>query len=172
MSDTVRPASDEDAAAIAAVYEPWVRETAASFEIEPPGADEMRRRITGSLEWLVLERSGSVVGYAYANPLRSRPAYAWSVELSIYVDTLARGSGVGRALLGALTARLVSRGFVNAFAGITLPNAPSVALFESFGFVRYGVQRQVGFKLGAWHDVGWWQHELRAATIPPPDLSG
>jgi L-amino acid N-acyltransferase YncA len=158
-----------DADAIAGIYEPFVRNTAASFEVEAPTTADMELRIAATPGWLVYESGGSVLGYAYADQLRSRAAYAWSAELSIYVGRASWGRGVGRALLTDLCGFLVAAGFVNAFAGITLPNPRSVGLFESFEFVPCGIQRQVGFKLGAWHDVGWWQRQLRAATNPPPE---
>lgn len=167
----IRSATTRDAAAIAAIYEPFVRGTAISFENEPPTAEDMRLRIPASLMWLVYEDDGRVLGYAYAAHLRSRAAYAWSAELSVYIEQSGWGRGVGRSLLQELCETLARKGFVNAFAGITLPNERSVGLFESCGFVAWGVQRQVGFKSGAWHDVEWWQRQLRAATIPPPDLT-
>jgi L-amino acid N-acyltransferase YncA len=169
VKGSIRPATAADADVIAAIYEPFVRDTVISFEIEPPTATEIERRIAASPAWLVYESSDSVLGYVYAVQLRPRAAYAWSAELSIYVDKESWGRGVGRALLTEMCKLLVAEGFVNAFAGITLPNPASVRLFELSGFLPCGLQRQVGFKLGAWHDVGWWQRQLRAATIPPPN---
>ena len=130
----------------------------------------MQRRIDESHEWLVCEHEGSVVGYAYAGRLRPRAAYDWSVEVSVYVSGDAQGAGIGRKLLTSLLERLTATGFVNAFAGIAFPNPASVRLFESFGFEQIGIERNVGFKLGAWYDVGWWQLQLRPTTIPPPPL--
>lgn len=170
MPDTIRSATPQDADAIASIYAPFVRDTAISFEIEAPGTLEIQRRMADGVAWLVSERGGSTVGYAYADRFRSRAAYAWSVEVSIYISQSTQGQGVGGALLDALLQSLADRGFVNAFAGTTLPNAASVALFESRGFVPSGTQRDVGFKLGSWHDVSWWQRRLRAATVPPPQL--
>lgn len=132
---------------------------------------DMAERIRQSHAWFVFEDGDEVLGYAYAAPLHSRAAYGWSVEASIYVAAGGRGRGVGQALLGHLLAELRERGFVNVFAGIALPNVASVGLFESFGFERVGVQKKVGFKLNAWHDVGLWQLQLREPTIPPPALS-
>jgi L-amino acid N-acyltransferase YncA len=172
VNRSIRRATTADADAIAAIYEPFVRDTVASFEIEPPTATDVQRRIAATPAWLVYENSGSVLGYAYAVQLRPRAAYAWSAELSIYVETESWGRGVGRALLTEMCRLLVAAGFVNAFAGITLPNSRSVTLFELSGFLPCGLQQQVGFKLGAWHDVGWWQRQLRAATIPPPNRGG
>ena len=127
----------------------------------------MAARIERSHAWLALERDGRLVGYAYAAPFHERAAYRWAVEVSIYLAEEARGQGWGRSLLQELLARLAERGFVTAFAGTTLPNPASVRLFESAGFEKIAHQKNVGFKLGAWHDVGWWQFQLRPLVVPP-----
>ncbi len=171
----VRTAEEADAAACAGVYAPVVRETPASFEVEPPDAEELRRRIGSTLgggrPWLVAtSETDDLLGFCYAAPLRDRAAYAWSVSTSVYVAGSARGRGVGGALYRALLAELSARGYVQALAGITLPNAASVTLHERCGFRPIGVERAVGYKLGAWHDVGRWQLTLReppAAPLPP-----
>lgn len=167
----IRPPTHDDVAEIRAIYDPIVRDTIVSFETDPPSHDEVVSRISKSHEWLVYERDGRVIGYTYAAPFHPRTAYKWSVEISIYLAAHARGSGLGRELLSVLLDRLSRRGFVNAFAGIALPNPPSVALFESFGFEKVARQRNVGFKLGIWHDVGWWQRQLRVPSIPPPTIA-
>ena len=151
-------------------------DTIISFELEPPDAGEMRRRIEGTLErfpWLVCEREKRVSGYAYASAHGSRAAYRWSVDVSAYVREGERRSGVGRALYTSLFSLLSLQGFYNAYAGITLPNPASVGLHEALGFRPVGVYRGVDYKLGAWHDVGWWHlalRELRAEPDPPCDL--
>jgi L-amino acid N-acyltransferase YncA len=167
----IRQAAEHDAAGVLGIYEPIVRDTPISFETEPPTEEEMAARIARSHEWLIIESDHRIIGYAYAAPFHRRAAYRWSVEISIYLARDARGSGLGRKLLSDLLDSLSRRGFVNAFAGIALPNPVSVRLFESFGFEKVAQQRNVGFKLGAWHDVGWWQRQLRAPTSPPPDIS-
>jgi L-amino acid N-acyltransferase YncA len=167
----IRQAAEHDASSVLAIYEPIVRYTPVSFETEPPTVQEMAARIARSHEWLVIERNRHVIGYAYAAPFHPRAAYRWSVEISIYLAQGARGSGLGSKLLLELIDNLSRRGFVNAFAGIALPNPVSLRLFESFGFEKVAHQRNVGFKLGAWHDVGWWQRQLRAPANPPPDVS-
>lgn len=166
----VRPARSGDVEDIQAIYGPIVEETIISFETDVPSAAELLERIHRSHEWLVYERGGRVVAYAYAAPFHPRAAYKWSVEVSIYVAPDARGTGVGKTLLADLLARLSERGFVNVFAGIALPNPASVALFESIGFEMIAHQKKVGFKLGAWHDVAWWQRQLRDPSIPPPTI--
>ncbi len=167
----IRLACETDAESVSAIYAPFVAGTAISFEIDPPGATEMRRRIGATLQrwpWLVCERDGALRGYAYAGEHRERAAYQWCADVSVYVDTAAHRSGVGRALYTALLRILLAQGFHNAYAGITLPNAASVGLHESLGFEPVGVYRDVGFKLGRWHDVGWWQLRL-LPPAPDPD---
>lgn len=167
----IRPAVKEDADRVVLIYEPIVRETAISFETQPPTEAEMAARILASDAWLVYEDAEALLGYAYAAPFHRRAAYRWSVEVSIYLAEDARGGGVGRQLLGALLDDLRKRGFVNAFGGIALPNPASIRLFESFGFQQIALQKKVGYKLASWHDVGWWQLRLREPSIPPPTLS-
>ena len=160
-----------DAEACAAIYAPHVEGSAVSFEETAPGAVEMARRIERygtSHAWLVAEHEGRVVGYAYATAFNERPAYRWSASVSVYIADGARGSGVGRALYEALFARLRERGFRMACAGITLPNEPSMRLHESLGFGLVGINREIGWKQGAWHDVGWYQLELTPASEGPP----
>jgi L-amino acid N-acyltransferase YncA len=160
-----------DAAACAAIYAPHVEDGPVSFEEQAPGAAEMAARIDrygSSHAWLVAEREGEVVGYAYATPFNERPAYRWSASVSVYVADAARGGGVGRGLYGALFDRLRERGFRMACAGITLPNEASRGLHESLGFELVGVNREIGWKQGAWRDVGWYQLELSPAPDSPP----
>jgi L-amino acid N-acyltransferase YncA len=162
-----------DAAACAAIYAPYVEGSAVSFEERAPGPVEMGERIAGvagSHGWLVAERGGQIAGYAYAYPFQQRPAYRWTVGVSVYVAEGERGRGVGRALYTELFQRLRDRGFRMAHAGITLPNPASVALHEGFGFEQVGVNREIGWKHGAWRDVGWWQLELvPVGEGPPPE---
>src|SRR6476661_4536893 len=138
---TVRVATPSDAEAVLRIYSPAVINTAASFELEPPALDEMRQRIASILQrypWLVFERDGEVLGYAYASEYRKRAAYQWSVEVSAYVDERARRLGVGRALYAELFSILKRLGYFNAYAVITLPNAASVRLHESAGLEYLG----------------------------------
>ena len=161
---SIRLATARDAGPVAAIYAPNVTETVISFESEPPDEDEMRRRIEATLgryPWLVCERRGRVLGYAYAGAHGSRAAYQWSVDVSVYVHGEAHRMGVGRALYTSLFAVLEVQGFYNAYAGATLPNPASVGLHEAMGFRPVGVYRGTGYKMGAWHDVGWWHLALR-----------
>lgn len=165
----IRLAAEADAPALADIYGPIVASTAISFEIDPPDATEMRRRLADmlpALPWLVCELEGDAAGYAYASRHRVRAAYSWSVDVSVYVAPAYHRRGVGRGLYTSLFAILMAQGFFNAYAGVTLPNAASVGLHESLGFTPVGVYRHVGFKLGAWHDVGWWQLPLQALRHP------
>ncbi len=172
MSAAIRDARpDDDAAACAAIYAPAIEGSAISFEETPPGAAEIAARMRSyqpTHPWLVAERGGEVVGYAYACPHRDRAAYRWSVDVSVYVAAGERGSGHGRALYTELFERLRRQGFRSACAGVTLPNEASVGLHEALGFRPIGVFRQIGFKQGAWRDVGWWQLELAPAPAGAP----
>lgn len=164
----IRLAIEDDAAQIQAIYAPFVRETIVSFEVDVPDMDEMRRRIRAALErfpWLVLLRGEKLLGYAYASQHRARSGYQWSVDVSVYVHPEARRMGIARALYTSLLNCLIVQGFYNVYAGIALPNLASVGLHEALGFLPVGVYRGVGYKLGTWHDVGWWHHLLQ----PLPD---
>jgi phosphinothricin acetyltransferase len=169
----IRAAAPEDAAAIAAIYAPHVLTGTASFELEPPDARTMRTRMAagdGLFPWLVAtqgEEHGGVIGYAYASKFRDRPAYHYVCETSIYLTDTSSGSGVGRLLYHALIDTLRAQGFAQAIGTITVPNDRSIKLHEAVGFRRQGVFREVGFKHGQWIDVGFWQCELNAPTVPP-----
>ena len=160
-----------DAAACAAIYAPHVERSAVSFEDRAPDAGVLTARIeryAAGHAWLVAESGGEVAGYAYATAFNERPAYRWSTSVSVYVAEAARGEGVGRTLYETLFARLRERGFRMACAGITLPNEASVGLHEALGFERTGINREIGFKEGAWHDVAWFQLQLAPAPDGPP----
>ena len=170
MAPTIRPATAADAEPIAAIYAPYVRDTAISFEVVPPTRDTMAERIravTAMYPWLVCAEGADVRGYAHAGCHRERAAYQWSVDVSVYVRADAHRGGIGRALYTALLRIVTAQGFYNAYAGITLPNAGSVGLHESFGFRPVGVYAHVGHKFGAWHDVGWWALELQPRPPAP-----
>jgi L-amino acid N-acyltransferase YncA len=166
---TIRDATADDAAAIAAIYAPLVTDTIVSFEEDPPSAEEMADRIAASHVWLVAEDDGEVVGYAYGARFHPRAAYRWSTEASIYLAPEARGRGTGKRLVAELLVRLKAMGFVNVFGGTSLPNPASERLLESFGFKKVAHWEHVGFKLDAWHDVSWRQLTLQEPTVPPPE---
>jgi phosphinothricin acetyltransferase len=173
---TIRDADPAaDAAACAAIYAPAVEDSIISFELEAPGAEEIADRMRHYGEthpWLVAERGGEVVGYAYACEFNPRPAYRWSASVSVYVGAGQRGEGRGRALYEELFARLRRQGLRMACAGITLPNPASVGLHEALGFERVGLLREIGWKQGQWLDVGWWQLELAPAPAGEPAEPG
>jgi phosphinothricin acetyltransferase len=174
----IRMADPGDAAPIAAIYRPYVSDAATSFEFEPPDAGEMRARVRAVLArapWLVCtDAGGAVCGYAYASRHAERAAYQWSVDVAVYVSAGHHRRGAGRRLYQTLLPLLRLQGFYVAHAGVTLPNPASVGLHESFGFKPVGVYPAVGWKHGAWHDVGWWRlplRELAAAPAAPLSLA-
>ena len=170
---TIRSAEPErDSAACAAIYAPHVEASPTSFEAEAPGPEEMAERIErigATHPWLVAERNGEVAGFAYACEHRSRAAYRWAVDVSVYVGEADRRRGLGKDLYEDLFRRLRAQRFRVACAGVTLPNEASVALHEGLGFVPVGVYRRIGWKQGAWRDVGWWQLDLSPDADDPPE---
>ncbi len=166
----IRMAQEPDAEPVAAIYRPWVERSAVSAELEAPGREEMARRIAASTPqapWLVCEGPDGIWGYAYASRHRERAAYKWSVDVAVYVREDRFRKGVGRALYESLFPLLRLQGFVAAHAGITLPNAASVALHEAMGFRRIATYPAVAFKLGSWRDIGWWQARLCETPAQP-----
>lgn len=172
---TLRDATPADAAACASIYAPYVLDTAITFELDPPSAVEMGARIDAALSthaWLVLEVDGRVVGYAYGSPFRARAAYGWACEVSVYLERGRARTGGGRLLYEHLLDRLAERGFRQAVAVMTLPNAPSLALHRDMGFELTGTLTRIGWKHGAWHDVAWAQRELGPGGGGPPSGLG
>ncbi|HYB27669.1 MAG TPA: arsinothricin resistance N-acetyltransferase ArsN1 family B [Solirubrobacteraceae bacterium] len=169
--------AERDAAACAAIYAPYVRDTVISLEERPPTADELADRIHGTTRthpWLVAEDHGEVIGYAYAGTHRERASYRWAADVAVYVSGQHHRRGAGRTLYGTLFSLLAAQGLRIACAGITLPNEASVGLHEALGFRPVGVYRNIGWKHGAWRDVGWWQLELapqdgQDGDRPPPE---
>ncbi|MCP1647953.1 arsinothricin resistance N-acetyltransferase ArsN1 family B [Pseudomonas nitroreducens] len=181
MPIEIRPARAEDAPAILAIYAPIVTTTAISFEEVPPTIEEMRQRIVTTLQaypYLVALRDGRLAGYAYASQHRARAAYRWAVDVTLYIAQGERRTGIGRRLYAELLALLARQGFNAAYAGIALPNAASVGLHEQMGFRHIGTFPQVGFKLGQWHDVGYWRLALGVQSNSPdeprryPEIAG
>lgn len=166
----IRIASPHDGHDIAEIYAPIVEHTHISFELVPPTAEEMARRITAALKshvCLVAEEAGRVNGYVYAGAHRDRAAYGWSTDTTIYIRDGSRGKGLGRSLYAALLRILAAQNYRRAFAGIALPNAGSVGLHEAVGFRHIGTYPEAGFKFGRWHDVGWWSFQLDDRDGPP-----
>lgn len=173
MTIEIRVAQPEDAPAIQAIYAPVVTDTAISFEEVPPTAEEIGQRIAATLRaypYLVAVREGLVVGYAYASQHRTRAAYRWAVDVTVYIAESERRTGVGRSLYEALLPILAKQGYRSAYAGISQPNPGSVGLHEQLGFQHIGTYPRVGYKLGQWHDVGYWHLELGAKICPPGEI--
>jgi phosphinothricin acetyltransferase len=168
----IRLAIADDAPAIAGIYGPYCEATVISFEEKAPTAEEMARRVAsiGSTKpWIILEDDSRIIGYAYASPHHERAAYRWAVSTAIYIGGEYRRRGAGRALYTTLFALLRSLGYRQATAGITLPNPASVGLHADFGFAPVGVYRRIGYKMGAWHDVGWYQAEIQHGSDTPAE---
>jgi phosphinothricin acetyltransferase len=170
---TLRRVRAEDAAAIAALYRPYVTDTRISFELEPPGAAEMAGRIANGADifpWLVAEDGdGMPAGYAYATRFRARPAYRFAVETTIYLAPAAQGRGIGRQLYGVLLDILTAQGFVHAIGAVTLPNPASVALHTALGFTATGSYPHVGYKQGQWTSVGLFHKPLMTLPDTPAE---
>ena len=156
----IRSARAEDASGIAGIYNHFVKETVVTFEETPVEAPRMAARIsevTRQFPWLVWEEGGPVLGYAYATRWKERTAYRFCVETTIYLAPEAIGRGIGTGLYRGLIEELRGRGIHSAIGGIALPNPASIALHEKVGFVPIGTFKEVGWKLGRWVDVGYWE---------------
>jgi len=171
MHASLRIATPVDGPAIRSIYAPYVESTAITFETEVPTTEEMTDRIEQTHEafpWIVCETENEgVVGYATASSLRSKAAYAWAVELTVYVDDDIQQSGVGTALYTSLLEILREQGYVDAYAAVTLPNSASVSLHENFEFEPVGTFPAAGHKQGSWHDVQWWHRQLGEHPADP-----
>jgi L-amino acid N-acyltransferase YncA len=168
----IRPATEADASAVAEIYAPYVTRTAITFETEAPNAAVMAERIAKTVEthpWLVADRGSKIAGFAYASKHSDRPAYRWTVNVTIYVRESDREKGVGGALYSALLNTLRKQGFRSAFAEIVLPNPGSVRLHEISGFKPIGVHKDIGFKLGHWQDISYWRLALSDGDAPPTE---
>ena len=177
MTAAIRLATEADAAAIQAIYAPYVLETVISFELDPPDVNTIRERIHKTLQthaWLVCEHNGEIVGYAYASKHRERHAYQWSVDVTAYVRPGFHRSGIGRGFYTSLFPLLRLQGYFSAFAGIALPNDASIGLHKAVGFEPIGVYPNVGYKFGKWHNVAWLGLSLQppaASPMPPRPLA-
>lgn len=172
---TFRLAKEQDAAALLSVYAPYVENTAVTFEYEVPAVEEFARRIRETLSfypWLVCEKEGEILGYAYASRHKERAAYQWGCELSVYIKEAAGGQGLGLALYQALIRILEHQNVYNLYACVTVPNEKSERLHAAFGFSPAGIWHHSGYKHGAWHDVAWYEKtcpQLSSADTDPPD---
>jgi L-amino acid N-acyltransferase YncA len=168
----IRLAKKEDAGQVLAIYSPFCLDSSpVSFETSPPSLEEMENRIEKTLEqlpWVVWDEDGEVLGYAYASQHRPRSAYQWCVDVSVYMSATRRNMGAGAKLYAALFTILRLQGYINAYAGITIPNPASVRLHENVGFSLVATYRQVGYKGGAWHDVSWYELSLKDKQLNPP----
>ncbi len=172
MTSLIRVAEPRDAEVIAGIYAPAVTEGSTSFELTPPDAGEMWRRILAvqsQYPWLVYESSKAVLGYVYASTHSERAAYRWSVDVSAYIRHDAHRRGIARALYTALFEILVLQGYRTACAGVTLPNTASVQMHKAMGFEEVGVYHNVGYKFGKWHDVAWYERPLADPVLEPPE---
>lgn len=167
----IRFATPNDAAALLAIYQPFIETSATSFETVVPAVDAFASRIaaiTDKYPWLLAELDGEITAYAYASRHREREAYQWSVETSVYVHPQFYRQGVARLLYHNLFNQLTQLGYVNVYAGIALPNSASVRLHASLGFEEIGVYKKIGFKFGRWHDVLWLVKYINEHSDNPP----
>ena len=156
----IRNATYNDAAAITEIYNYYVLNTAFTFEEAPVSPDEMQRRITDvqiRFPWLVFEENGLIIGYAYACPWKPRTAYRNTVESSVYLQPTHTGKGIGRILYSKLINELRDLNIHAVIGGIAQPNETSIKLHENLGFKKIGLFSEVGWKLGQWVDVGYWE---------------
>ena len=166
----IRIATTDDAEPILRIYAPYIENTSYTFETEVPSVDSFRERISSYLQnwpWLVCEIDGVIAGYAYGARHRERVAYQWSIECSVYVHDDYQRKGVARALYTALIDILKIQGFRNLYAVINLPNDKSVSFHEKLGFEYFATYKNVGYKLGRWKNVGWWQLQLNEYSMEP-----
>ena len=167
----IRLARKEDAAALLAIYRPYIPDTYITFEWSDPGEAEFARRIDATLKaypYLVYEEDGRILGYTYAGRQMERAAYDWNVVLSIYLDQCERGRGIGRKLYSALLELLELQGVRHAYALISAPNPPSEAFHEKLGFDRLALFPQMGYKIGGWWDILWMGKLLNPLDAPAP----
>ena len=166
----IRPARPEDAAQIAAIYDHYARTTPWTFAEHGPGADHYADLIQqGVYPVLVWESDGAITGFAYADLFRTKDAYRWDVELTLYLHPAHTGKGMGTRLMKTLLTILKAQGYLTAYSCITSSNAPSLALHRRLGFASLGEFPQTGFKHGQWHSVTWMQYTLGEFTVNPQD---
>ncbi len=169
----LRTASESDCRDILDIYAPYITDTPVTFETEVPSHAEFLERMLGILRffpYLIAEENGETVGYAYAHFQHERAAYRWNAELSVYLKRGCERRGIGSALYRALMELLRLQGFIRVFGVITIPNDPSVALHERFGFRRAALYPSMGYKFGGWHDVAWYEKLLTPIPAEPAEI--
>jgi phosphinothricin acetyltransferase len=167
---TIRLVQEADATEILKIYEPYIKETAVTFECETPSLSEFRNRIKEtSLDYpyIVCVPDGKVIGYAYAHRHMEREAYQWNAELSVYIDKNYFRLGVGKTLYSALIEILRMQNVRNVYGGVASPNEKSEKLHESLGFKKLGIYHSTGYKCGAWHDVAWFEKNIGDYDLKP-----
>jgi phosphinothricin acetyltransferase len=170
LTSAIRPATPADMAPVCDIVNFYIETTAVNFRMQPQAVGEWEadlRNYHSMYPWLVAEVDGSVAGVAYSAPWKQRNAYDWCAESTVYVAPHYRGRGLGSALYSRLLMCLESQGFRSVVAVISLPNEASVGLHEALGYVHAGTIRKAGYKLGGWHDVGFWQREFTTDDQPP-----
>lgn len=168
--NTISLANTEATSSILAIYTPYILDTSFTFETEVPSLKDFEKRIVTYQEnwpWLVYEVDGIVAGYAYATRHRERAAYQWCVESSVYIKDTHQQRGIANALYKTLFEIMKHQGFINVYAGITLPNDKSVAFHKRFGFNRFADYENVGYKFGKWNTVSWWHYQLNEYVENP-----
>ena len=174
MSYRIRTARSEDAAALAAIYAPFVTGTVVSFELDAPSVEEFQRRIEATstaFAYVVAEvvESGEIAGYAYYGTLRSRPAYQWAAETSIYLAPAHQGRGLGSVLVEAIERLMAAQGIALSVACITSDNTGSIAFHERLGYEHCGEFCNCAFKLGRWLSVTWMEKQLLPCMEKPAE---
>lgn len=166
---SIRVAKASDGAELARIYAPYVENTPITFEYVPPSAEEFSERIAAKMEkypFIVAKDGERIIAYAYASSFRERAAFGWTAELSVYVDKEYHGQGIGRRLYRALIEILSLQGITNCVGTVVPPNDASVALHASLGFTLAGTMKNVGFKLGRWHDMMIFEKRLSSPAVP------
>ncbi|HVZ96351.1 MAG TPA: GNAT family N-acetyltransferase [Chitinophagaceae bacterium] len=166
----IRLATTADASAMLEIYKPFITGTPVTFETDIPSLSSFEQRIQTYMNtwpWLVYESDGVVAGYAYAARHRERAAYQWCVESSVYVHSDFQKRGIATLLYNTLFKILKRQGFINVYAVITLPNEKSVSFHTGFGFAHFADYKNIGYKMGKWHTVGWWELQLNEYPADP-----
>ncbi len=169
----IRPVSLEDSAQILNIYASFIRDTTITFEYEVPSLEEFTKRvdsISSHFPYIVAEVNGEIAGYAYSHTLRERAAYQWDAELSIYVSDAYQKLGLGKLLYGAIIELSKLQNIHTVYGCVTAPNPKSDRLHAYFGFEKVGVYHNTGYKHGGWHDVIWYEKQIKDYEIDPQPL--